>query len=117
MGEKETDAASLDSKYSKEEVAHQEQAPFVYSDAEKKLVRKMNWRFAPFLLVILFLQVKYNAFHTKLFTRLLIIYLYISFLTNKHYLLSVSWMAFFTTLILIKTNMAGSVPSSTWATF
>lgn len=57
MEEKKADTASLDSRYSKEEVAHQEQAPFVYSEAEKRLLKKMNYRFAPFILVILFLQV------------------------------------------------------------
>lgn len=40
-----------------EEQPYLEQIPFVKSEAEKKLVRKLNWTFMPFVCLIIFVQV------------------------------------------------------------
>jgi hypothetical protein len=69
MDEKKETNSSSASFQSKEEIAHQEQAPFVSSEAEKKLYRKLNIRFVPFLAVILFLQVKTHT-NIKLYRKL-----------------------------------------------
>lgn len=45
-----------------EEQKHIENAPFVKSEAEKRLVRKLNMRLLPLALLIVFLQVKKKYF-------------------------------------------------------
>jgi hypothetical protein len=60
VGEVLDKTSSFNSKLEKEEieiVAPQEENPFTQSEAERKLVKKMNWTFAPFLCLVLFIQV------------------------------------------------------------
>lgn len=43
---------------SKDSISIEENVPYVQSEEEKKLVKKINWTFVPFVVVILFIQVK-----------------------------------------------------------
>jgi hypothetical protein len=38
-------------------IEQQQEAPFVKSEAERKLVKKLNWTFMPFVCLIVFIQV------------------------------------------------------------
>lgn len=68
MNRKSDKALSFDTTYDREEVevssSMMEETPFVPSEAEKKLVQKINWTFMPFVCLLIFIQVN----TIKLFT-------------------------------------------------